>query len=68
MGKYVEMLDVGVRIATRIHSHCPPTARMYYHPPPSADSDNHQHHGGATTDGDNMGHKKIHLKGGNSPR
>ncbi|RZC43347.1 hypothetical protein C5167_007350 [Papaver somniferum] len=33
MGKYVEMLDLGVRIAARFHSHCPHTARMYYHPP-----------------------------------
>uniref|UniRef100_A0A0A9DTH3 Uncharacterized protein n=1 Tax=Arundo donax TaxID=35708 RepID=A0A0A9DTH3_ARUDO len=33
MGKYVELLDMGVRIAARFHSHCPQTARMYYHPP-----------------------------------
>ncbi|GLJ13782.1 hypothetical protein SUGI_0220050 [Cryptomeria japonica] len=33
MGKYVEMLDLGVRIAARFHSHCPQTARLYYHPP-----------------------------------
>ncbi|KAI3913090.1 hypothetical protein MKX01_035665 [Papaver californicum] len=37
MGKYVEMLDLGVRIAARFHSHCPHTARMYYHPPNHAD-------------------------------
>lgn len=36
VGKYVEMLDVGVRIAARFHSHCPQTAQMYYHPPPPA--------------------------------
>lgn len=41
MGKYTEMLDVGVRIAARFHSHCPHTARLYYHPP----SDAHHHHG-----------------------
>ncbi|KAL1225289.1 hypothetical protein V5N11_031671 [Cardamine amara subsp. amara] len=41
MGKYSEMLDVGVRIAARFHSHCPQTARLYYHPP----SDGHHHHG-----------------------
>ncbi|KAI3922181.1 hypothetical protein MKX01_005870 [Papaver californicum] len=35
MGKYVEMLDTGVRIATRFQSHCPQTARMYYKPPQS---------------------------------
>ncbi|KAF9591868.1 hypothetical protein IFM89_008914 [Coptis chinensis] len=33
MSKYVELLDMGVRIAARFHSHCPQTARMYYHPP-----------------------------------
>ncbi|KAF7052540.1 hypothetical protein CFC21_060625, partial [Triticum aestivum] len=33
--KYVEMLDMGVRIAARFHSHCPQTARMYYKPPQS---------------------------------
>ncbi|MCL7033361.1 hypothetical protein MKW94_019525 [Papaver nudicaule] len=37
MGKYVEMLDMGVRIAARFHSHCPHTAHMYYHPPNHAD-------------------------------
>ncbi|KAF8114757.1 hypothetical protein N665_0034s0096 [Sinapis alba] len=41
MGKYAELLDAGVRIAARFHSHCPQTARLYYHPP----SDNHHHHG-----------------------
>jgi hypothetical protein len=33
MSRYVEMLDMGVRIAARFHSHCPQTARMYYKPP-----------------------------------
>ncbi|PWA82609.1 hypothetical protein CTI12_AA174680 [Artemisia annua] len=33
MGKYVEILDLGVRVVARFHSHCPQTARMYYHPP-----------------------------------
>jgi hypothetical protein len=33
MGKYVELLDMGVRVAARFHSHCPQTARLYYHPP-----------------------------------
>ncbi|XP_018458788.1 uncharacterized protein LOC130511797 [Raphanus sativus] len=41
MGKYTEMLDAGVRIAARFHSHCPQTARLYYHPP----SDSHHQHG-----------------------
>lgn len=42
MGKCVEMLDLGVRIVCRFHSHCPQTARMYYKPP--------------QTDGDGNGH------------
>ncbi|EAY78495.1 hypothetical protein OsI_33587 [Oryza sativa Indica Group] len=33
MSRYVEMLDMGVRVAARFHSHCPHTARMYYKPP-----------------------------------
>ncbi|KAG8391211.1 hypothetical protein BUALT_Bualt01G0164200 [Buddleja alternifolia] len=48
MGKYMELLDAGVRIACRFHSHCPQTARMYYHPPPPAHHDNH-HNDGATS-------------------
>ncbi|KAI3719608.1 hypothetical protein L6452_20510 [Arctium lappa] len=44
MGKYVEILDA-FRIACRVHSHCPQTARMYYHPP----ADNHSHAGDAKT-------------------
>ena len=38
MARYVEMLDMGVRIAARFHSHCPQTARMYYKPPQSSTS------------------------------
>lgn len=38
MAKYVEMLDLGVRIAARFHSHCPQTARLYYHPPSNSGS------------------------------
>ncbi|KAK8919056.1 hypothetical protein KSP39_PZI021704 [Platanthera zijinensis] len=37
MSKYVELLDLCVRIAARFHSHCPHTARLYYHPPASYD-------------------------------
>lgn len=33
VGKYMELLDAGVRIVARFHSHCPQTARLYYHPP-----------------------------------
>ncbi|PWA53337.1 hypothetical protein CTI12_AA446040 [Artemisia annua] len=40
MGKYVEILDLGVRMAARFHSHCPQTARMYYHPPSNDVIDN----------------------------
>lgn len=51
MGKYAEVLDAGVRIAARFHSHCPQTARMYYHPPPPPsnheDDVHHYSHGGA---------------------
>ncbi|KAI4302514.1 hypothetical protein MLD38_038249 [Melastoma candidum] len=43
MSKYVELLDVGVRIAARFHSHCPQTARLYYHPPSNHPDDHHHH-------------------------
>ncbi|KAL4367502.1 hypothetical protein GQ457_05G028370 [Hibiscus cannabinus] len=43
MGKYVELLDVAVRIAARFHSHCPQTGRLYYHPPPSPHSEGRRH-------------------------
>ncbi|KAI3883084.1 hypothetical protein MKX03_020162, partial [Papaver bracteatum] len=46
MGKYVEMLDLGVRIAARFHSHCPHTARMYYHPPNHANLRHQNQHVG----------------------
>ncbi|XP_047089079.1 uncharacterized protein LOC124701073 [Lolium rigidum] len=46
--RYVEMLDMGVRIAARFHSHCPQTARMYYKPPQSASSSSSA--AGASTD------------------
>ncbi|XVF22925.1 hypothetical protein REPUB_Repub12eG0212800 [Reevesia pubescens] len=56
MGKYVEILDAGVRIVARFHSHCPQTARLYYHPPANADDDHHhhQHHSGGATSFDNI--------------
>nr|KYP38307.1 hypothetical protein KK1_040470 [Cajanus cajan] len=38
MGKLVEILDQGVRIAARFHSNCPQTGRKYYHPPSVADA------------------------------
>ncbi|KAG8391216.1 hypothetical protein BUALT_Bualt01G0164700 [Buddleja alternifolia] len=49
MGKYMELLDIGVRIVCRFHSHCPQTARMYYHPPPPAHDDTHHHNDGGAT-------------------
>ncbi|KAG6414070.1 hypothetical protein SASPL_126787 [Salvia splendens] len=47
MAKYMELLDAGVRMACRFHSHCPQTARMYYHPPAGHEDSGHQHGGGA---------------------
>lgn len=44
MGKYLELLDAGVRIVCRFHSHCPQTARMYYHPPAGHEDSGHHHH------------------------
>lgn len=40
MGKCMEMVDVGVRIVARFHSHCPQTGRMYYHPPSNINNNN----------------------------
>ncbi|KAJ8622699.1 hypothetical protein MRB53_031228 [Persea americana] len=51
MGKYVEMLDLGVRIVARFHSHCPQTARMYYKPPHS-DGHGNGHDDGVHDHGD----------------
>ncbi|KAG2687120.1 hypothetical protein I3760_09G037300 [Carya illinoinensis] len=47
--KFVELLDMGVRVAARFHSHCPQTARMYYHPPSGHDHhhDDGNAHGGS---------------------
>lgn len=44
MGRYAELLDLSIRIASRFQSHCPQTARMYYHPP----SSRHYRHDDAT--------------------
>ncbi|EXB68333.1 hypothetical protein L484_004679 [Morus notabilis] len=57
MGKFVEILDQGVRIVARFHSHCPQTSRMYYHPPANADNNHHNNnhflfYGGDGGDGD----------------
>lgn len=48
MGKLVEIIDQGVRIAARFHSNCPQTGRKYYHPPSFADNNGHHSHGGDT--------------------
>uniref|UniRef100_A0A0D3HDP6 Uncharacterized protein n=1 Tax=Oryza barthii TaxID=65489 RepID=A0A0D3HDP6_9ORYZ len=48
--RYVEMLDMGVRVAARFHSHCPHTARMYYKPPQTTAD-----HGGAAAGGQAAG-------------
>ncbi|KAK4345217.1 hypothetical protein RND71_035393 [Anisodus tanguticus] len=39
MGRYVEILDTGAKIANRIRSHYPQTSGLYYHPPTN------EHHG-----------------------
>ncbi|KAE8734282.1 Detected protein of unknown function [Hibiscus syriacus] len=44
MGKYKELLDAGVRVAARFHSHCPQTGRLYYHPPPNSEGRHHYDH------------------------
>ncbi|KAE8715008.1 Detected protein of unknown function [Hibiscus syriacus] len=41
IGKYKELLEAGVRVAARFHSHCPQTGRLYYHPPPNSDHCDH---------------------------
>ncbi|OAY84937.1 uncharacterized protein LOC109712450 [Ananas comosus] len=51
MGRYAELLDMGVRIAARFHSHCPQTARMYYKPPSTPTNDDDDDHPGKITAG-----------------
>ncbi|EYU27034.1 hypothetical protein ABFS82_02G117300 [Erythranthe guttata] len=60
MGKYLELLDAGVRIVWRFHSNCPHTARKYYHPPSRRDLDNHR----TTTAEAAMGHFRPSESGG----
>ncbi|KAB5519508.1 hypothetical protein DKX38_023827 [Salix brachista] len=62
MGKYVELLDAGVRIAGRFYSHCPQTARMYYHPPSNSEDLLHHHHGhngGCGSQGTTQGSTRV---------
>ncbi|KAJ7949517.1 Pituitary adenylate cyclase-activating polypeptide type I receptor like [Quillaja saponaria] len=40
MGQAVELLDQGISIATKFHSHCSQTGRMRYHPPPANSENN----------------------------
>ncbi|GMI72884.1 hypothetical protein HRI_000957600 [Hibiscus trionum] len=63
MGKYTELLDAGVRIAARFHSHCPQTARLYYHPPADAHSEGHLHcdHDASTGGSDSL-NPKNHVQ------
>ncbi|KAK3417065.1 hypothetical protein EUGRSUZ_H02820 [Eucalyptus grandis] len=61
MGKYVELLDLRVRMAARFRSHCPQTARLYYHPPSNHDDHHHDHH-------DHDHHHSSSSGTGNGPR
>ncbi|KAF4365505.1 hypothetical protein G4B88_025684 [Cannabis sativa] len=45
MGKFVEILDQGVRIVARSYSHCPQTSRMYYHPPINVEDQQNNNNG-----------------------
>ncbi|KAG5118527.1 hypothetical protein JHK82_032947 [Glycine max] len=51
MGKLVEILDQGFRIAARFYSNCPQTSRKYYHPSSLSNNHDHHYHCGATTSG-----------------
>lgn len=71
MGKYVELLDMGVRIAARFHSHYPQTGRTYYHPPSDDHHHHHQyffhhnHHAGVSSGGSSEGsHVNMQMSGG----
>ncbi|MCL7033755.1 hypothetical protein MKW94_016917 [Papaver nudicaule] len=64
MGKYVEMLDMGVRIAARFHSHCPHTARMYYHPPNHVDQKEAMAAAGVAAEGSGVGSSNGGSSGG----
>lgn len=55
MGKYVALLDAGVRMVARFNSHCPHTSRMYYHPPAKHEHTHHHHH----RDGDDDDHCHV---------
>ncbi|ERN12647.1 hypothetical protein AMTRI_Chr01g113240 [Amborella trichopoda] len=63
MGKYIEMLDAGIRIVARFHSHCPQTARMYYKPPPSKSGNEEKE-----VDGSNGGDREVAGKSASGRR
>lgn len=52
----MELLDAGVRIVARFHSHCPQTARMYYHPPSEAHDHHENHPHGGVSGGNGVGY------------
>ncbi|KAK4379706.1 hypothetical protein RND71_001568 [Anisodus tanguticus] len=62
MGKYVELLDAGIRIVARFNSHCPQTSRMYYHPPTPSKLDEQQY----SDDHHNYGLSRGGATGGSS--
>lgn len=66
MGKYTEILDAGVRIVARFHSHCPQTARMYYHPPADNQHHNNIHGGGAAANTTGDGSSQVVFPGSKS--
>ncbi|KAK8476384.1 hypothetical protein V6N13_103164 [Hibiscus sabdariffa] len=68
MGKYMELLDAGVRAIARFHSHCPQTARLYYHPPPSPDSHSHHHLDPRLCGGDGGSDSTSHCQVGQDPK
>ncbi|KAL5728336.1 hypothetical protein ACHQM5_001433 [Ranunculus cassubicifolius] len=56
MSKFVELIDMGARIAYRFTSHCPQIGRTYYHPPSNNEDHYHYYHysqSDATTYGGN---------------
>lgn len=70
MGKYVELLDAGIRMAARFNSHCPQTSRMYYHPPSNHEdqqqySDDHRlhHHSYGVSRGGTNGDQSLAVMG-----
>ncbi|KAI4333094.1 hypothetical protein L6164_017942 [Bauhinia variegata] len=61
MGKFVEILDQGVRIAGRFYSNCPQTGRKYYHPPPVGDNHQQHPHDGSTGGGSGGSGQFLHF-------